>query len=106
MLNDLYDMISQMFSWRWPTAQGEITALDLETVVRRRGNNNLRLAVAYKFSVGDDGPYTGESSWEPFWSEDVLAARNSLQVGQSVTVRYRPKGPSVSTLDRRVWRDL
>lgn len=63
MFGEIYDAISHLWSWRWPEAKGEITAVDVEKPKRRNGS--LRLAVAYKFSVNGDGPYTGESFWTP-----------------------------------------
>jgi len=61
MFNDLYDVISLAWSWRWPVANGVITAVDVERFRSSNGRYSARLAVAYEFSVGDDGPYTGES---------------------------------------------
>jgi len=105
MLEELFDTISKVFCWRWPTSQGEVTAVDVESIVRQGQGEVLRLAVAYKFSLGADGPYTGESFWEP-GSARVLTAKESIKIGEAVTVRYRPGKPSVNTLDRRVWREL
>ena len=66
------------------------------------------MAVAYKFSIGNDGPYTGESFWKPafFSKKRVLAARRNIRVHQQVIVRYRPDDPSVNKLDGRVWQNL
>jgi len=47
MFGDLYDAMSLLWSWRWPVTEGEVTAV---------GGDTARLAVAYEFSVGDDGP--------------------------------------------------
>jgi hypothetical protein len=107
VLEALYNAISKLFSWRWPTTEGEILQVDVETASRWR-YSTLQLAVAYKFSVGDDGPYTGEYSWQPgdMANDQVVAAKERLQVGQAVTVCYRPDDPSVSTLDSRAWKDL
>ena len=106
MFDDLYDLVSKLFSWRWPAAEGELTAIDVDSVSHGRYGESIRLAVAYKFSLGADGPYTGEYFWDPFSPACVLAAKDSLKVGQSVTVRYRKDDPSVNPLDRRLWRDL
>jgi len=62
MFDDLYDAISMLWSWRWPTSEGEVTAVDIERVRHSRGGDTLRWAIAYKFSLGDDGP---QSFWEP-----------------------------------------
>jgi hypothetical protein len=105
VFEDLYDSISKLFSRRWPTSEGIVTAIDIESVSSRH-TAALRLAVSYQFSLDDDGPYTGESFWEPSSSARVLTAKDSLQVGQSVVVRYRPDDPSVNTLDRRFWWDF
>ena len=108
MFDDLYDAISIVWSCRWPTSKGEVTAVDIERLRHSRGGDTLRLAIAYKFSLGDDGPYTGESFWEPifFARKRVFAVRHKVRVRQPVTVRYRRDDPSVNTLDRRVWRGL
>jgi len=108
MFDDLYDVISLMWSWRWPTSEGKITAVDVERIHHSRGGDTMRLAIAYEFSLGDDGPYTGESFWEPsfFAKKRVIAARRKLRTRQPVIVRYRTDDPSVNTLDRNVWRGL
>jgi hypothetical protein len=104
MFESLYDEISRLWSWRWPVVEGTITAVDVEEVRR----NQLRLAVAYMFSVGDDGPYTGESFWTPAFSitqrSTIRAAKKAIRVGRSIRVRYRPDDPSVNTLEGGVRR--
>ncbi len=106
VFEDLYDAISLLWSSQWPSVEGEVTSVDVERLERRRGES-LRLAVAYKFSIGDDGPYTGESFWEPSYRlERVAAARDKFHEGQTVLIRYRRDDPSVNTLDRSVWADL
>lgn len=106
MFGDFYDAISSLWSSRWPEAMGEVTAVDVEWVGGRNGH--LRLAVAYKFSVSGNGPYTGESFWYPavFIDRRVRAAQTKIRVGHPVAVRYRPDDPSVNRLDRRVWQSL
>jgi Protein of unknown function (DUF3592) len=106
VLGELYDKVTLLFSWRWPTVEGDITSVDLDAVSAGRRGDRVRLAVAYKFCVGRDGPYTGEYYWDPRSSANVLAAKNTLRVGQSVTVRYRPDDPSVSTLADDFWPGL
>jgi hypothetical protein len=108
MFDDLYDAVSFLLSPWWPTTQGEITAIDVERIRRSRGNDTLRLAVAYEFSIGDDGPYTGESFWQPAFcvNRKVAAARHEFHVRQPVTVRYRSDDPSVNKLDSSVWESL
>ena len=104
MFNDLYDALSYLWSWRWPIAQGEITAVDVERI--RRGNDTTyRLAIAYEFSLGADGPYTGESFWRPAFlaKRRVQSTARKFHRRQSVRVRYRPDDPSVNCLDRTVW---
>jgi len=87
---------------------GEVTAVDMERIKDSERGETFRLAVAYKFSIGNDGPYTGESFWQPafFSKKRVLAARHNVRVHQQVMVRYRPDDPSVNKLDRRVWSDF
>src|SRR5712672_107593 len=104
MFNDLYDVISLLWSWRWPLANGEITAVDVERVRDSRGRHEARLAVAYEFSVGDDGPYTGECFWTPafFSLKRVASARRKIRIRRRVSVRYRQDDPSVNTLDHGV----
>jgi hypothetical protein len=108
MFEDLYDAVSQIFSHWWPQARGEITAIDVERVRHSRGSDTLRLAVTYKFSLGSDGPYTGESFWQPpfLTNKRVAGARHKLRLRQSVNVRYRSDDPSVNRLDHEVWQDL
>jgi hypothetical protein len=87
---------------------GEVTAVDVERIPGSEGRDTFRLAVAYKFSVGNDGPYTGESFWQPlfFSKKRVLGARHNVHVHQQVLVHYRQDDPSVSKLDRRVWQNF
>jgi hypothetical protein len=108
MFEDLYDTASLIFSRWWPEAQGEITAIDVARIRHSQGGVTLRLAVAHEVSVGDDGPYTGESFWRPllFVNSRVMAARPKLRLPQAVVVRYRSDDPSVSKLDPSVWRSL
>ena len=110
VLEDLRDALSMLWSWRWPETMGEITAVDVERVHDPEGGETLRLAVAYKFSIGEDGPYTGESFWQPLFPQiskrRVLEARHNVHVHQQVLVRYRADDPSVSKLDRCVWQNL
>jgi Protein of unknown function (DUF3592) len=108
VLADLYDAISLLWSWRWPEIPGEITAVDVDRVQDSEGIETFRLAVAYKFSIGNDGPYTGESFWHPTVSSKkrVFSARDNVRVNQKVNVRYRPDDPSVNKLDRSVWQGL
>jgi hypothetical protein len=106
MFGDLFDALSYIYSWHWPVVEGEITVVEVERLRLRQHENTLRLSVTYKFSVGDDGPYTGESFWQPPFctNKRVVAARHKLHRGQHVIVRYRPDDPSVNRLDRSVWR--
>ena len=88
MFRDLYDYISLAFSWRWPMAEGLVTAVHLGA-----GGEGPQPIVVYEFSLGNDGPYTGESAW---FGDAVYL--NSL-VGKMVMVRYRKDDPSVNRLD-------
>jgi len=98
MFADLYDSVSLLWSWRWLVAEGEITAAD---VIRNREKRTAMLDLAYKFYVGDDGPYTGTYVWRPaFCQEKTIAkARRRFHLHQLVRIRYRPDDPSVNTLD-------
>lgn len=109
MFGEVYDAISRVWSWRWPEVMGEVTAVDVERIKSIYGGTvRLRLAVAYKFSVNDDGPYTGEALWNPAFCPNrrVRAARHNIRVRHQVIVRYRPDDPSVNTLDHRIWQSL
>lgn len=108
MFEDLYDELSRLWSWRWPTAYGEATAVDVERLRHSRGSDTLRLSVTYKFFVGSDGPYTGESFWAPafFRKRRVAAARHKIHIRQRVLVRYRVDDASVNQLDSSIWRKL
>jgi hypothetical protein len=107
VLDELYDSISRLWSWTWPQTTGEITAVDIERI-KRYGEDSLRLAVAYKFSINSDGPYTGESFWQPAFclKRRIIHARRKLRVHQRVVVRYRADDPSVSKLDRSLWKGI
>ena len=104
MFGDLYDALSYLWSWQWPVAQGEVTAIDVERIQRGR-DTTFRLAIAYEFSLGTDGPYTGESFWRPafFAKSRVQSTARKFHRRQPVTVRYRSDDPSVNRLDRSVW---
>jgi len=100
MFDDLYNAISFLGSWRWPEVMGEITAVDVERIAHSDGNVRLRLAVAYEFSINGDGPYTGESFWNPAFcvNRRVLEAKRKVRVRQTAVVRYRKDDPSVNKL--------
>jgi len=104
MFNDLYDAISMLWSWRWPVASGQVTAVDIERIRESNGRYEARLAVAYEFSIGEDGPYTGECFWRPAFCSvrRVASARRKVRVRRPVSVRYRPDDPSVNTLHQGV----
>jgi hypothetical protein len=108
MFGDLYDALSKLWSWSWPTVDGEATAVDVERQRHSRGGDTLRLSVTYKFFVGSDGPYTGQSFWSPalFRNKKVVAARHKIHIRQRVSVRYRADDPSVNRLDRSIWEQL
>jgi Protein of unknown function (DUF3592) len=99
MFSDLCDYISLLFYRRWPSVEGEITA------VRILGGSG-RLLVEYSFSL-EDRSYIGEGGC-PSWSVGTAAVNihEKFPIGQSVTIRYRPDNPSVNKLDRSVWQDL
>lgn len=107
MFRNLYDYISLMFSWRWPKAEGVITAVDLRRVTNDDGGvNKVRLVIVFKFCLGDDGPYTGESGSPYLCSIDLMDVNQQLRTGRPVIVRYRPDDPSVNRLDRSVWQEF
>jgi len=108
MFEDLYDAASFLWSWTWPTVDGNITEVLVERIRHNRNPDTFRLSVTYEFSVGTDGPYTGESFWAPTFCRKrrVTAARHTIRRHQRVPVRYRPDDPSVNRLDRSVWHEL
>jgi|SRR6185437_556302 hypothetical protein len=101
MLKNLYDDFSLMFYRRWPKAEGKITAVDICPGTERD------VVIVYEFSVGDDGPYTGESS-RPFSFEGttVMDIERRLSVGKPVLIRYRIDNPSINKLDPSFWKNL
>jgi Protein of unknown function (DUF3592) len=105
MLSDLYDVLSFIWSSRWPVVMGQVTAVDVQ---RNREKQTAKLAVAYEFSLGNDGPYSGEIFWQPAFSSErrVTEARRRIRLRQPVRVRYRPDDPSVNTLEGGVSRFL
>ncbi|HWX56024.1 MAG TPA: DUF3592 domain-containing protein [Verrucomicrobiae bacterium] len=108
MFGYLYNALSFLLSRWWPVADGQITAVDIERTGDR--DQYVRLSVAYKFSIGDDGPYTGENSWIPMMAWNQVSAmrkvRRRLHLRQRVKVRYRRNDPSVNTLDGGVGKLL
>jgi hypothetical protein len=108
MFSDLYDVVSLLWCWRWPVAEGELTAIEIEPFGIKPDKDTIHLAVAYEFSVGNDGPFTGETFWRPLFPsvKRMLDAKDRLHISQQVLVRYRSDDPSVNRLDRRVWQDL
>lgn len=102
MFEALWDELSRLGSWRWPVAQGEVTYAELEEFSGGDGGAELRLSVTYKFSIGADGPYTGEAFWQPRWSwnglEKLQDALKEMHIGRPVGVRYKPNDPSVNQL--------
>jgi hypothetical protein len=99
MFSDLFDYISLLFYWQWPSAEGEITAARIMA-----GSRQLRLE--YRFSLGD-GYYTGECGC-PSWyaGSGAININEAFRIGQPVTVRYRRDNPSINKLDRSVWQAL
>jgi hypothetical protein len=90
--------------WRWPTVDGEVTSTRRD-VIRTRNGTQSRVAVTYKFNVSEDGPYTGETFWDPlagimFHFDEYERAAQNVYVGRRVSVRYRPDDPSVNIATR------
>jgi hypothetical protein len=108
MFEVLCDKISLLWVRRWPTVSGEVTEILAERLSHGNKGDTLRLSVAYKFSVGSDGPYTGEDFWRPIFCtvRRVRGARRKIHVRQRVLIRYRADDPSVNTLHPQVWRNL
>jgi len=104
----LYDAVSFLWSWRWPTVDGRVTEVLVERLRHSRNPDTLRLSVTYEFSVGADGPYTGESFWAPAFCRNrrVTAARHKIHGHQHVLVRYRADDPSVNRVDQSAWEGL
>ncbi len=86
---------------------GKVTAVCIERI-RDNRRDHYQLAVAFKFSIGGDGPYTGESFWKPGYLEKrrVIAARKKVRLGQPVPVCYRSDDGSVNMIDRRAWKKI
>ena len=108
MFEDLYNALSYLWSWNWPTAQGQVTEVIIERITHTRNAKTVRLSVTYKFFVGTDGPYTGESFWSPAYcgNQRVIAARRKIRMRQPMQVHYRSDDPSVNRLSRSVWQGL
>lgn len=111
MFDDLFGYVTSLFSWRWPVAQGVVTNVEVMFVPSRfkPGRSVPKVEVAYTFSVGDDGPYTGETIWTLYWTASpklISSIQNEFGVNKPVTVRYLPKDPSVNKLDRSTWQDF
>jgi hypothetical protein len=108
MFEDLYDAVSFLWSWRWPANDGRVTEVLVERIKHHRNPDTFRLSVTYEFSIGADGPYTGESFWAPAFCQKrrVIAARHKFRSHQPVVVRYRADDPSVNKLDQSLWKGL
>jgi len=102
MFDELRNALSYLWSWRQPEATGEVTSVTVDTVPDLDGEY-LRLAVAFKFFVGEDGPYTGQSFWTPVSRDRALAARERFHVHDEIAVRYRPNDPSENKIAPSVW---
>jgi len=106
MFEELYDSLSGLMSWTWPTVEGEVTASNVRHVFSGEGTT-FGLEIAYKFLVGEGGPYVGLFTWAGTSDKRrATAAQQALQVGNPVLVRFRPDDPSVNKLDRSVWHGL
>ncbi len=89
MFEDLHDYLSKLCFWQLATTEGTITGIEIDQV-------SGRVLIYYRFSVGDDGPYTGVHFAEGL----PLLRVKDLSVGRTIAVRYRRDDPSVNTLDR------
>jgi hypothetical protein len=96
MFDDLYDVVSRLWSWHWPIAQGEVTAVGFQQIPRIDTADEVSLTVTYRFSVNDDGPFTGIRTWTSthYRISDLLVARDQFHEGDAVKVRYRTDDPS------------
>jgi hypothetical protein len=68
MFESLYDKISFLWVWQWPTANGEVTEVLAERLSHGNKGDTFRLSVTYKFSVGSDEPL----HWRKFLAANVL----------------------------------
>jgi hypothetical protein len=102
VFEDLRDAAVLLFSRNWPIAEGSITRVYVDPYER-----GFYLRVAYEFSIGTDGPYTGESSC-PTWfgGTDVMDINESFKIGSVVPIRYKATNPSVNKIDPSFWSDL
>lgn len=105
MFSELRDALSHLWSWRWPEATGEVTSVTVDIIPDSEGEY-FRLTVAFKFFVGDDGPYTGQSFWTPTSRDRILAARECFHLHDEIAVRYRADDPSVNKVAPSVWQTL
>ncbi len=99
MSSELYDNISLLFCWLWPMAEGCITSVYVDP------SQGGRISLAYEFSIGNDGPYTGQGS-PPFWFGGTTLMNTEKMLGEKVIVRYKTSNRSVSTIDWGFWKDL
>lgn len=111
MFEDLYDAFTRLFSFSWPTANGEVFDVEIESLPDGEGGEKLRLCVIYNFYVGDDGPYTGESFWHiPGMGRGAMkrleTAKQAMELKHTVPVRYRRDDPSQNRLDSDAWRGI
>ncbi len=99
MFSDLYDYISLLLYWLWPSVEGQITA------VRILGGSG-RFLVEYKFSLEMDLTSVKPVALLGLSARQLSTFNETFPIGQSMTVRYRPDNPSVNKLDRSVWQNI
>ncbi len=96
MFQDIYNSLSKLFSRCWPTADGEVTGVTVDSCFG--SDYEARLVVTYKFSVSGE-PYTGEASSSMFNGvpiADAIDGLHGIREGDFIAVRYRPNDPTVN----------
>ena len=91
-------------SLTWPTAEGEITRLDVERRRTAGEGHYFRAIFSYDFRHPDGTRQHGD--WSKNFSSDAEArefAARELPVGKRVIVRFDPKNPATNGLELDSW---
>lgn len=90
-------------SLTWPTADGEITRLDIE---RRSAGDGHYFRATFSYDFRDAGGARQHGTWSKNFSSDQDAqefAARELPIGKRVIVRFDPRKPVSNGLELDSW---
>ena len=91
-------------SLTWPTADGEITRLDVERC--RTAGEGHYFCATFSYDFRDPGGARQHGTWSKNFSSDGVAREfeaRELPVGRRVIVRFNPKDPTINGLELDSW---